>query len=73
MDLIVIPLKRNIVREFGRKAADVGGLYLNPPEDTLMLAVDEKPSIQALERAQGALEVTTGLVKNGAPSVPPSV
>ena len=29
------------------------GLYLNPPERELVLAVDEKPSIQALERRQG--------------------
>jgi transposase len=29
--------------EFGPKAADVVGLYLNPPENALVLAVDEKP------------------------------
>ncbi len=28
------------------------GLYLNPPEKALVIAVDEKPSIQALERAK---------------------
>ena len=39
--------------EFNRKAADVVGLYLNPPENALVLCVDEKPCIQALERAQG--------------------
>lgn len=39
--------------EFGPKAADIVGLYLNPPENALFIAVDEKPSIQALERAQG--------------------
>jgi hypothetical protein len=39
--------------EFGPKAADVVGLYLNPPENALLLSVDEKPHIQALERAQG--------------------
>ncbi len=43
--------------EFGPKAADVVGLYLNPPENALVLAVDEKPSIQALERAQGYLRL----------------
>jgi transposase len=32
--------------EFGAKAADVVGLYLNPPEKALVLAVDEKPWIQ---------------------------
>ena len=41
--------------EFGPKAADVVGLYLNPPENALVLSVDEKPHIQALERAQGFL------------------
>ncbi len=34
--------------EFGPKAADIVGLYLNPPENALVLCVDEKPSIQAL-------------------------
>src|ERR1700683_608557 len=34
--------------EFGPKAADVVGLYLNPPANALVLAVDEKPSIQPL-------------------------
>jgi transposase len=38
---------------FAPKAADIIGLYLQPPENALVLAVDEKPSIQALERAQG--------------------
>src|SRR5580700_3617028 len=38
--------------EFSRKAADVVGLYLNPPENALVLCVDEKPCIQALERAE---------------------
>ena len=35
--------------EFAAKAADVVGLYLNPPENALVVSVDEKPSIQALE------------------------
>ena len=39
--------------EFGPKAADIVGLYLEPPVNALVLCVDEKPSIQALERAQG--------------------
>ena len=43
--------------EFGPKAADIVGLYLNPPENALGLCVDEKPSIQALERAQGWLRL----------------
>jgi transposase len=46
--------------EFGPKAADIVGLYLNPPENALVVAVDEKPSIQALERAQGYLRLPDG-------------
>jgi transposase len=42
--------------EFGPKAADIVGLYLNPPQNALVLCVDEKPSIQALERAQGGCD-----------------
>lgn len=51
--------------EFGPKAADVVGLYLNPPDKALVLAVDEKPSIQALERAQGYLRLPNGQAVNG--------
>lgn len=42
--------------EFAAKAADIVGLYLNPPETALVIAVDEKPSIQALERATGYMD-----------------
>ena len=35
--------------EFAPKAAEVVGLYLNPPLNALVLSVDEKPSIQAIE------------------------
>src|SRR4030095_13221550 len=35
--------------EFAPKAADIIGLYLNPPDNALVLSVDEKPHIQALE------------------------
>lgn len=38
---------------FAAKAADVVGLYLAPPENALVICVDEKPNIQALERATG--------------------
>jgi transposase len=51
--------------EFGPKAADVIGLYLNPPENALVLSVDEKPHIQALERAQGFLRLPDGKAVNG--------
>jgi transposase len=36
---------------FAAKAADVVGLYVDPPAKAIVLCVDEKPSIQALERA----------------------
>ena len=46
--------------EFAVKAAAIVGLYLAPPENAIVLAVDEKPSIQALERAQGYLKLFGG-------------
>ncbi len=46
--------------EFVPKAAEIVGLYLHPPEDAIVLAVDEKPHIQALERAQGYLKLPNG-------------
>jgi transposase len=51
--------------EFGPKAADVVGLYLNPPENAVILSVDEKPHIQALQRAQGYLRLPDGKAVNG--------
>jgi len=46
--------------QFDKKAADVVGLYLDPPENAVILCVDEKPHIQALERAQGWLTLPDG-------------
>ncbi|MGH2456546.1 MAG: IS630 family transposase [Candidatus Limnocylindria bacterium] len=46
--------------EFAAKAADIVGLYLEPPEGAVVICVDEKPSIQALERAQGWLRLPDG-------------
>jgi transposase len=40
-------------------------LYLNPPDNALVLAVDEKPAIQALERAQGYLKLPNGRSLHG--------
>lgn len=51
--------------QFGQKAADVVGLYLRPPENALILSVDEKPHIQALERAQGYLRLPNGTALRG--------
>lgn len=51
--------------DFAARAADIVGLYLSPPENALVLAVDEKPSIQALERAQGYLKLPNGKTLTG--------
>lgn len=51
--------------EFTAKAADIIGLYLNPPENALVLSVDEKPSIQALERSTGYVETSNGKIVRG--------
>lgn len=51
--------------EFTVKAADVVGLYLNPPENALVISVDEKPSIQALERSTGYVETDNGKIVRG--------
>jgi len=41
--------------DFEAKLLDIVGLYLNPPENALVLCVDEKPGIQALDRTQPLL------------------
>lgn len=51
--------------EFAPKAAEIVGLYLAPPENAVVLCVDEKPSIQALERAQGYLKLPNGKAVRG--------
>lgn len=51
--------------EFAAKAADVVGLYIAPPTKAIVLCVDEKPSIQALERAQGYLKLANGRALTG--------
>jgi len=51
--------------EFIPKAADIVGLYLDPPENALVISVDEKPSIQALERATGYVETDNGKIVHG--------
>ena len=51
--------------DFAAKAAEIVGLYLDPPEGALVLAVDEKPHIQALERAQGYLKLPNGRALTG--------
>lgn len=45
---------------FSEKLTDVVGLYLNPPEKALVLCVDEKSQIQALDRTQASLPMKKG-------------
>ena len=51
--------------DFTQKAADIVGLYLDPPENAVVIGVDEKPAIQALERAQGWLRLPNGQALRG--------
>jgi transposase len=46
--------------KFEEKLIDVVGLYLNPPEKAVVLCVDEKSSIQALDRTQPTLPMVKG-------------
>lgn len=45
---------------FEEKLRDVVGLYLDPPENALVLSADEKTSIQALDRTQRSLPLVKG-------------
>lgn len=49
-------------KDFAAKAADIVGLYLDPPFNAIVLCVDEKPSIQALERKTGYIMTDNGRV-----------
>jgi transposase len=61
-------LKPHLVRKFKlssdprfvEKLSDVVGLYMNPPERALVLCVDEKSQIQALDRTQPGLPLKKG-------------
>ena len=48
-------------KRFLEKLHDVVGLYLNPPDKALVLCVDEKSQIQALERTQPMLPLRSGI------------
>lgn len=51
--------------QFAVKSADIIGLYLNPPQNALVISIDEKPSIQALERSSGFVFTSSGKVVRG--------
>jgi transposase len=47
--------------KFNEKVRDVVGLYMNPPDKAIVICVDEKSGIQALDRSQTILPVRPGL------------
>lgn len=52
-------------KEFATKVADIVGLYLSPPMNAIVICVDEKPSIQALERKTGYIQTGNGKLVRG--------
>jgi len=48
---------------FAEKVIDVVGLYMNPPDNAIVLSVDEKTQIQALDRTQPMLQLKPGQVE----------
>jgi hypothetical protein len=46
--------------KFEEKLIDVVGLYLNPPDKAVLLCMDEKSSVQALDRTQASLPMKKG-------------
>ena len=49
--------------ELVAKVTDVVGLYLNPPQNAIVLCVDEKSQVQALDRTQPVLPMQPGLIE----------
>ena len=49
--------------EFAEKVIDIVGLYMNPPTNAVVLSVDEKTQIQALDRTQPMLPLRPGQVE----------
>lgn len=45
---------------FAEKVCDVVGLYMNPPNNALVLSVDEKTQIHVLDRTQPKLQLRPG-------------
>ena len=52
-------------KQFAQKAADIVGLYMDPPANAIVFSVDEKPSIQALKRAQGFVQTANRKIIRG--------
>jgi transposase len=49
--------------QFAEKVVDVVGLYLKPPDNAVVLSVDEKTQIQALDRTQPLLQLRPGQIE----------
>ena len=47
--------------QFNERVRDVVGLYMNPPDKAIVVCMDEKPCIQALDRSQTVLPVRPGM------------
>ncbi len=58
---LVKRFRRSNDPQFKEKLIDVVGLYLNPPENAIVLCLDEKSQIQALERTQPILPLRPGI------------
>jgi transposase len=56
----VRPFKLSKDKQFVEKLTDVVGVYLNPPDKALVLCVDEKSQVQALDRTQPGLPMKKG-------------
>lgn len=54
------PFKRSNDPAFAAKVEDIVGLYMNPPAHAIVLSVDEKSQIQALDRTQPGLPLKPG-------------
>ena len=49
--------------QFAEKVVDVVGLYMNPPDNAVVLSIDEKTQIQALDRTQPMLQLRPGQIE----------
>ncbi len=58
---LVKRFRRSNDPQFKEKLEDIVGLYLNPPQNAIILCVDEKSQIQALERTQPILPLREGI------------
>ncbi len=72
-------LKPHLVEEFKvssdpqfiDKVGDIVGLYLNPPEAAVVLCLDEKTQVQALDRTSPVLPLMPGAAQRAKPRLPP--